>query len=372
VTDRALARRYADEGDEAAFELLVRRHGDAVWAACRRVLRDHQAAEDAFQAAFLVLARKAGSIRTPCVAGWLYRVAVRAALRLRAAPACEPADRAAPEPDPDRGETAAVVHEEVARLAEKYRLPVVLCDLAGLTHAEAADRLGWPVGTVSGRLSVARNRLRDRLTRRGVTAPAVVAAFAAGPVSAAQIRVAVSNAVGGAVSPAVSSLTDGVLSAMRWTRIKLTAALASALLFAGVTAVVVVGQEKPTPRPAAPAAAPTRPADAPADHLKKLQQERLDVLKERLGLTRRLAERKAVPAAEVKSLEEKVALAEAELEGRTADVRAAYERWLAAAQERENMVAQQVQQQRAPMAELLEAREARLDAQIALARLPAK
>jgi RNA polymerase sigma factor (sigma-70 family) len=385
VPDHDLARRYADTRDEAAFELLVRRHADAVWAACRRVLRDHQAAEDAFQATFLALARRAGSIRTPCVAGWLYRVAVRAALRLRSDPVREPTDRAAPADNPDRGEASAVVHEEVARLAEKYRLPVVLCDLSGLTHAEAAARLGWPVGTVSGRLSLARDRLRSQLTRRGVSAPAaLVALTGVGPASADQLRTVVSHAAGGVVPPAVSTLADGVLSAMFWSKAKLTAALAATLVFAGASSLAVVGQDRTGPRlPADPPPAPARPAAAAqppaaakpaepprADRLKELQKERLGILKDRLELTRRLVDRGVVPLAEVRSWQEKVALAEAELVGRTGELRAAAARQVTVAQEREKRVEAQVQSGTASMADLFEARLARLDAEIALARLP--
>jgi RNA polymerase sigma factor (sigma-70 family) len=277
VSDYDLVRRYADTGDEAAFELLVRRHATTVWAACRRILRDHQAAEDAFQVAFLALARRARTIHAPCVAGWLYRVAVRAALRLRTAPTRPTEDRAAPAADPDRDEAAAVVHEEVARLAEKYRLPVVLCDLAGLTHAEAAAHLGWPVGTVSGRLSVARCQLRARLTRRGVGAPAALAILAVpglaapGPVSDAQIRVAISTATGGTVPAAISSLTDGVLSAMRRTTITAPAVLACALVFAGVFTVAVIGQD--SPRPVAKAEPPVNTPAAPGDQKPPLSLE---------------------------------------------------------------------------------------------------
>src|SRR4051812_11783918 len=153
--DAELLRRYAGSGDQAAFELLVRRHADAVWAAAYRVLRNHADAEDAFQAAFLVLARKAGSVRGASAGGWLHRVAVNAALKLRAARARQTAaaalcDRLHPAgTGPEADEVAAVVHQELAGLPDRYRLPVVLCDLEGHTHADAAKALGVPVGTVS-------------------------------------------------------------------------------------------------------------------------------------------------------------------------------------------------------------------------------
>src|SRR5262245_16718921 len=190
VPDAELLRRFSHSRDSAAFELLVRRHADAVWAAALRVLRNEADAEDAFQAAFLVLARKAGSVRGECVGGWLYRVAVNSALKLRAVRAGSVSDGSGLERrDPsltlpartalESAETAAVVHQELSRLPDRYRLPVVLCDLEGHTHAEAAKVLGWPVGSVSGRLSRAHTLLRDRLTRRGLAPAAVLSACAA-------------------------------------------------------------------------------------------------------------------------------------------------------------------------------------------------
>jgi RNA polymerase sigma factor (sigma-70 family) len=274
VSDAELLRRFAATRDEAAFELLVRRHAAAVWAACRRILSaDAHAAEDAFQAAFLALARRPGAIRTGCVAGWLYRVAVNAALKLRrashlASPRRQPgvaSERRRPpsgfaegSPDPAdvtaTAETAAVVHEELAQLAEAYRLPVVLCDLSGLTHTEAAAQLGWPVGTVSGRLVRARDQLRRRLERRGVTLAAAVALSSeSSNASANLIRAAVSAACG-TPPPAVLSLAEGVLSAMRFAKLKLVAAVACvAAGLAGTGAMVALSQDK-KPDPFAPTA----------------------------------------------------------------------------------------------------------------------
>jgi DNA-directed RNA polymerase specialized sigma24 family protein len=135
VSDAELLRRYAATRDAAAFELLVRRHADAVWTACVRVLRNEHDADDAFQTTFLVLARKAGSVRGSCAGGWLHRVAVNAALKLKAGRTRSVSDgvnvrttpsltlRVRPEPD-----DLAAVHEELARLPDRYRLPVVLCE----------------------------------------------------------------------------------------------------------------------------------------------------------------------------------------------------------------------------------------------------
>ncbi len=177
----------ADHSDESAFGALVERHGPMVWRVCRRLFDDPNDAEDAFQATFLVLLRRARSIRqTTSLAAWLHGVAFRVASRARV----ESARRRRIErhairgtsvcnADPDRIDLEALFDVELARLPEKYRHPIVLCYLEELTHEGAADRLGWPVGTVRGRLARARELLRLRLTRRGITVPAALAAIAA-------------------------------------------------------------------------------------------------------------------------------------------------------------------------------------------------
>jgi RNA polymerase sigma factor (sigma-70 family) len=181
VPDGELLSRFARDRDEAAFELLVWRHAAMVLGVCRRILRDEQLAEDAFQAAFLVLARKAGSIHGGNLAGWLFRVARRTALRARKQATArtnrelpltaDPEAGALPSPT-EQAELAAVLDEEVARLPERLRLPVVLCYLGGHSTEHAARALGCPRGTVLSRLATARDRLAARLTRRGVTLPA--------------------------------------------------------------------------------------------------------------------------------------------------------------------------------------------------------
>jgi RNA polymerase sigma factor (sigma-70 family) len=172
-TDGQLLRRFAEGHDHAAFETLLQRHGPLVLALCRRVLGDAHDAEDAFQATFLVLARRASTLdRQGTVAGWLYTVAYHIALRAKADAVRrrERERRVAPVP---RTETAddlrPILDEELRRLPDKYRLPVVLCYLEGKTQEEAAGLLGWTKGTVSGRLARARETLRGRLTRRGLT-----------------------------------------------------------------------------------------------------------------------------------------------------------------------------------------------------------
>src|SRR5262249_10506792 len=162
--------------DEAAFEVLVWRYGPLVLGVCRRVLRHEQDAEDAFQATFLTLARKAAAVaRGEALGGWLYRVAYRVALRAR----CRAGRRAGYERSGAEGlareapagvwpDVRLVLDEEVSRLPARYRLPFILCCLEGKTHRAAAAALGCPAGTVASRLAWARRRLRDRLSRRGV------------------------------------------------------------------------------------------------------------------------------------------------------------------------------------------------------------
>ena len=187
-----------DEAGERAFESLVTRHGPMVLGICRHFLDDPNDAHDAFQAVFLVLARRAGAIRkSDSVGSWLYGVTVRVAARARAtairrkvrdrrvleAASAVSLAGGSPEACPDRSlehdDGAKLVHEEVVRLPERYRTPIVLCYFEGLTHDEAAARLSWPVGTVRSRLARARDRLRTRLTRRGLAAPATIGPLAA-------------------------------------------------------------------------------------------------------------------------------------------------------------------------------------------------
>ena len=177
LPDGQLLERFLDARDEAAFAALVERHGPMVLNTCRAVVRDHQAAEDAFQATFLVLVCKARTIHgRGTLSGWLHRVAHRVALQASADAArlrnreqlvgnliVQDQTR-----DDSVNDWREVLHEEVARLSDKYRLPVLLCDLEGKTHAQAASELKWGEATVRRRLAGAHNLLRSRLARRGV------------------------------------------------------------------------------------------------------------------------------------------------------------------------------------------------------------
>jgi RNA polymerase sigma factor (sigma-70 family) len=180
-SDRQLLERFVAHRDEEAFAALLRRHGPLVLGVCRQVLGDLHSAEDAFQATFLVLARKASAIRRGESLGpWLYRVAVNIARTARASAAQRRAHERqasamaeARSPDDTRWrDWQPLLHEAVDQLPEKYRVPVVLCYLEGKTHEEAAGELAWPLGTVKGRLARARDLLRGRLERRGLALPA--------------------------------------------------------------------------------------------------------------------------------------------------------------------------------------------------------
>jgi RNA polymerase sigma factor (sigma-70 family) len=228
LTEAQLVDRIArrDESAEAAFEAILRRHGPAVLACCRRVLGDTSAAEDAFQATFLVLHRRAGSIRVAeSLAPWLLHVARMAALKVRRGElrrlarerrVARPELTAAEEPSSD---LRLLVHDEVDRLPAKYRDPVRLCYFEGRTHDDAAASLGWPVGTVRGRLSRARDMLRMRLMRRGigVTPVALVAAMSAIADARAAVPQGLHEATlaaafrGAAVKVGVASLTAAVV-----------------------------------------------------------------------------------------------------------------------------------------------------------------
>ena len=178
-----LLQRFIATRDEAAFELLLWRHGEMVLGVCRRAVRDAQLAEDAFQAVFLVLARKAGSIHGGNVAGWLFRVARRVAARaMRQRPMAELPSNQTTSPQPsvvEQDELTAILDAEVARLPDRLRRAVILCYLGGRTTGDAARELGCPRGTVLSRLATARKRLAERLTRRGVALPAAGVALSA-------------------------------------------------------------------------------------------------------------------------------------------------------------------------------------------------
>ena len=294
LTDGQLLEDYISRRDEAALAALVRRHGPMVWSVCRRVLRNYHDAEDAFQATFLVLVRKAVSIASrELVANWLYGVAHQTALKARATAAKKDGrERQVTEmPEPAVAEQdlwndlQPLLDEELSRLPDKYRVVIVLCDLEGKTRKEAARQLGCPEGTVAGQLARARALLAKRLTQRGVALSggalaAVLAQQAASAgvpnsvvdstIKAASLLAAGKAAAAGAISVKVAALTEGVMKAMLFT--KLRAALAVVLILGVVatgaitlTCRTAAGQDDKKPaaeKPVEPAAKPEKEKEA--------------------------------------------------------------------------------------------------------------
>jgi RNA polymerase sigma factor (sigma-70 family) len=242
LSDAQILERFVSRRDEAAFEVLVWRHGPMVLGVCRRILRHEQDAEDAFQATFLILARKAAGIgKREALAGWLYRVAYRvctaALTQTRKREQLEPWTElpAACDEDPVWRDLRPVLDEEVSRLPEKYRTVVILCHLEGKTNEEAADLLGCPRGTVQSRLGRARELLRRRLTRRGITLSAGLAAVLAtgqalatelgGRLALRTVAAAVPSAgkvTSAFVTDRVTALVEGVLRSMFVNKLKTT------------------------------------------------------------------------------------------------------------------------------------------------------
>ena len=282
LLDGQLLARFSDTNDAVAFEALVARHGPMVLATCRAVLKSEHDVEDAFQTTFLVLARKARSIRGgDALGGWLHRVAYRAAVqasveakkrRRKESEAGAMAPMSSSHPDHEfNHDVRPIVHQEIDRLPESQRLPVVLCDLEGLTYDEAADRLRWTVPTLRCRLAKARQRLKGRLTRKGFAAPALGAVLPAEVARAAVppvlIRSTVLAATGGSASSGVVLLTHTLLREMVMTKIKLTATAGlAALALASAGVIAAVGRRaddsKPAikPKPEAAAAIAANPA----------------------------------------------------------------------------------------------------------------
>jgi RNA polymerase sigma factor (sigma-70 family) len=297
--DRHLLERFLASGDDAAFAALVRRHGAMVLGVGRRLLHDADAAEDVFQATFLVLARRAASIRKQDALGsWLYGVAYRVAVRARAATASRRRrERQAPAPPPADPaaevtwrELGAVLDEELRQLPDRYRAPLVLCFLEGQTQDEAARELGYSKATLRRRLAHGRELLRRRLLRRGValsvgllaTALSQVptpAAVAAAMVEAA-VQAALLSRAGPAGPPAVTAevaaLADGVGRAAVPTRLQVAGVVLAVVLFGAAGGWLARQAAAAKPAPPEPAGAPQaaeQPPDPPAERRGPLLQE---------------------------------------------------------------------------------------------------
>jgi RNA polymerase sigma factor (sigma-70 family) len=283
LTDGELLERYVAGGDAVAFEALVRRHRPMVLAVCRRLLTDPCDAEDAFQATFLVLVRKAPSVvPREKVANWLYGVACHAAQKARTATARrrshERQVRTLPEPatvaDGLWHDLAPLLDQELSRLPEKYRVPLVLCDLEGRTRTEVARHLAWPEGTVAGRLARGRALLARRLARHGLplsggvlaallaqnaASACVPVALVQSTVKAASLLAAGSVATAGMISAKVAGLAEGVVKAMFLSKLKtamvvvLLVSAIAALGYGGLVAGQPDGKAEGTEDPAATA-----------------------------------------------------------------------------------------------------------------------
>lgn len=285
ATDGQLLEDFIGHCDETAFAALVSRHGPLVLSVCRRVLGNDHDAEDAFQVTFLILARKASAIRKrPSLGGWLYEVAHNVALRAKANMTrrreserqVPPVQPALPLAESDHQEVCAVLPEELKRLPEKYRMPMVLCYLENKTHEQAAQLLRWPIGTVSGRLARAREMLRKRLERRGWAVSSALlsavlaqqtATAAAPPIltaSTAKAALLVASGQAGTleISAGAAVLYQEMMRAMTITKLKTLAvllALASVLGTGSVIAYSALGVSPPVP----PNAFVAEPAPAP-------------------------------------------------------------------------------------------------------------
>jgi RNA polymerase sigma factor (sigma-70 family) len=242
--DGQLLASFIDQKDDAAFEALVRRHGPMVFGVCRRVVGNHHDAEDAFQATFLVLARKASSVRPrERVANWLHGVALRTAMKAKAMTmkrrGREKQVAEMPQPEANQQDQwhdlQPLLDQELTVLPENYRLPILLCDLEGKTIKAAAEQLGWPQGSLAGRLARGRKLLARRLTSRGVVLSAGSLAVAVSQhgasaglptwlvqstVKAASLVAAGQTAVAGVVPVKVAVLMEGVMKAMLITKLK--------------------------------------------------------------------------------------------------------------------------------------------------------
>ena len=284
--DADLVQRFLVHRDEEAFAAIVSRHGDLVWGICQRVTGHYHLAEDAFQAVFMVLAAKAGSIRPPSVLpGWLHGVAVRTALRARtmddrrrrresltaslAQPVSKPIDPV------ESAEMVAMLDEEIANLSDSLRTVVVLCELQGCSRKQASEQLGISEGTISSRLAAARKKLAERLSKRGMAAFSISAAIAGSGRSASAIVPAEleARAIAAAISPGgvssqVSQLSNGVIRTMFIQKLKrvLVLALALPVLLGGVLiASEQAANSQPTPQKQLALADPPKPESKPAD-----------------------------------------------------------------------------------------------------------
>jgi RNA polymerase sigma factor (sigma-70 family) len=293
-SDEELLERFALERDEMAFESLLHRYGPLVWSICHRILTQEHAAEDAFQATFLVLVRKAGSVsKKASIRSWLHGVALRVALRARQHENLrrrrEQVRSFRQTDEASWNDVRSILDEEIQRLPEKYRLPLILCYLEGKTNDDAARLLNCPRGTVATRLARARDRLRSRLRRRGVSLSAgyLVALLAGNTASATVAPLVLAQtakvALTDMASVSITALTEGVLHTMFLSKLK--TALAFVLMLAMISGAGIgayyLRAQVPFSKPEASSKGrgrgvqDKRAASRPEEHLQKLLKERL-------------------------------------------------------------------------------------------------
>ena len=430
-TDGELLSRYLARREEAAFAALVRRHGPMVLGVCRRLLGSHADAEDAFQATFLVLVRKAASVRPrERVANWLHGVACHTAQKVRAGAARRQVkERTAGEmhrpdtPDEAYQELLPLLDRELQRLPERYRVPIVLCELEGKTHQEAARQLGWPVGTVSGRLSRGRALLARRMKRYGAAPPELAPAAVPPVLAAATAKAATAFAAGSAAAAVVSAkviaLAEGTVKTMLLTKLRaitsvlLAVALAATTMGLGGTALarraLAAGQGAAGDAAARPEAGPAeegKPAakavpnagalesadgkptvgDQPGTanegpvqgeaganpKIQALLQERLEILQKMAADVKRLHQQNAADEQTVRQAELRVYKAELDLYETPKDRIAVLEKIVEVYKVDEDRLSQLMKQGAAAEGTVHEATINRLEAEIALEREKAK
>jgi RNA polymerase sigma factor (sigma-70 family) len=434
ATDGQLLDSFIARREEGAIEALVRRHAPMVWGVCRRLLRNPQDAEDAFQATFLVLVRKAASIvPRGMVANWLHGVAYQSAVRVRAAAArrsarerqmTEMSEPAAPEPDL-WNELQPLLDQELNRLPARFRAVILLCDLEGKTRKETALHLGVPEGTVAGWLARARAMLARRLSRHGlgVSAGALAGVLSQSPASACVPASTVSStikavtlvaagkmATAGVISAQVAAVTEGVIKAMLFTKLKLMSAVVLVLFLGVGSGVLLHGasarrQTSPvsraeSPQPAAAEKAKAEPPkegekakqqkDEPIDktkeekdralgepipnnaRLKALLQKRYDTLKKAADWMEQLFQKGAASLEEVRRAKIRLYQAEVDLCETARKRIAVLEKIVDVHKALEDVITQQVAKGIASPTVALEATVSRLEAEIALEREKAK
>jgi RNA polymerase sigma factor (sigma-70 family) len=418
LLERFLAGR--DEAGDLAFEALAARHGPMVMRVCRNVLDDPHDVHDAFQAVFLVLARRATAIRDrQSVGSWLHGVAMRVCARARVAAirrqirdrrtigAAQTLAAAVSNQDDvsplERNDQAEVVHEELSRLPEKYRTPVVLCYLEGLTHDEAAARLSWPVGTVRSRLARARDRLRNRLSCRGVAAPASIGPMASWLVgesgasskliatvssaSSAPIarelltsilqgvsRQAVGRTTAAASVPSTSMLlAQGVLESMMFKKLMIAACMFLPIALTTVAGGVLLARrtQAQVQKPSAAGSVPKVPQATtkeplPTDDIDRLAQQLLEAARKRLDAQKAYYEEGRITLDRFVDASKQLEIAELRLAKIDADRLAVRQRHVDLLKEIENREKAELAVGRGTVADVAEAHERRLEAELDL------